>query len=93
MAKKQITFEMPGDQDWDEDVWSKLGVGCEWERLGRAFYNTGVDVDDTEDIVLEFDEEKEPQVREIVEAARNGNFGPDCQTYWKAAVEVPSEEE
>ena len=91
MAKKVLTFEMPDDQDWDHDLWERLGVGQEWERLGRAFYNAGVEVDDTEDISLEFEEKDEAEVRKIIEAARNGNFGPDCQVYWKAAIEVEDE--
>lgn len=36
-----LSFEMPGDQDWDKDTWEKLGVGREWEDLSRAFEAAG----------------------------------------------------
>lgn len=84
----ELTFEMPGDQDWDTDLWQRLGVGAEWERLGRAFYNLGVEVDDTEDVVLSFDDKDEAEVRKVLEQARTGGYGPDVQAYWSAAVEV-----
>lgn len=84
---KVLTFAMPGDQDWDSDLWERLGVGGDWERLGEAFYNAGATVDDTEDISVEFDPSNEAAVRQIIEDARAGNYGPDVQTYWQAAEE------
>ena len=84
----ELTFEMPGDQDWDHGLWERLGVGAEWERLGRAFYNLGVEVDDTEDVVLEFPDAVEAEVRKVLESARSGGYGADVATYWSAAVEV-----
>jgi hypothetical protein len=89
----EIIFEMPGDQDFDQGLWERLGVGQEWERLGKAFYNAGCQVDDTEDVVLSFEPKDEARVRKIVADARSGAYGQDAQAYWSAATEVGSEEE
>jgi hypothetical protein len=83
-----LTFEMPGDQDWDADLWERLGVGGDWENIGKAFYNAGATVDDTEDITVEFDPKDEPAVRGIIDDARAGKYGPDVQAYWSQASEV-----
>lgn len=88
MTKKTLVFSMPQDQEWDDALWERLGVGEEWERLGRAFYNLGVDVEEAEDIVLEFDEADEAEVRKVIESARSGGYGEDVQRYWTSAQEV-----
>lgn len=86
-----IEFEMPGDQDWDGALWANLGVGAEWERLGRAFYNLGVEAQDDEGISLEFPDANEAEVRKVVDQARNGDYGPDVAAYWAEAVEAAAE--
>jgi hypothetical protein len=83
-----IVFDMPGDQDWDPGLWERLGVGQEWERLGRALYNAGAAVDDSEGIAVECEKKDEAEVRKIIEQARAGAYGADAQAYWSAAVEA-----
>ena len=87
----QLSFEMPDDQEWDPGFWAKLGVGGDWENLGRAFYRALCQVDESEDIVLEFPRKNLDLVRKIVRDAKNGLYGPDVKTYWSKAREVPAD--
>jgi hypothetical protein len=79
---------MPGDQDWDPELWDRIGVGPEWDQIAADFEAAGAEVDDTEDVVLEFPAKMEPAVRAVVEAARAGEYGKDVQKYWQSAQEV-----
>lgn len=95
--KSEIVLKISGDQlksfgPWGYDIFfDKLNVSGDWGHIGRAFYNAGctVSMDDDENIiVLEFDPKDEIKVREILEHARNGGFGPDAQAFWSQTKEI-----
>jgi hypothetical protein len=81
----KLTFEMPGDQDWDEGLWQRIGLGPEWDRLSAAWESLDVEVDDDEEVVLSFKKSRLPAVEKILEDARSGKYGQDVQTYWTLA--------
>jgi hypothetical protein len=84
MAK--LTFTMPGDQDWGPELWERIGVGPEWERLEADLRVAGVvETSDTEDVVLEVRPGTEGAVLRVIGDARSGKYGPDVEAYWGAA--------
>ncbi len=86
-----ITFEMPGDQDFDPELWDRIGDGPEWDRLAADLEAAGAEVDDTEDIVISVPRRKEKAARAIIAAARAGEYGEDVPAYWTAATEAEPE--
>lgn len=86
-----IEFTMPGDQDFDQAFWDRMGTGPGWDKLADAFEAAGAEVEDTENITIEFKKRDEKKVREVLARVRAGEFGADAATYWNAAKEIASE--
>lgn len=84
-----LWFEMPDDQDWDEEFWEHLGEGPEWTRIDQDFARANARVEDHESISIEMPASALPAVQAIIAAARAGEYGPDVQKYWLAARESP----
>lgn len=93
MRLVHMTFAMPDDQSWEPEYWERIGIGPEWERLDKDFESAGAEVEGSEDIVVTCDHTAEDAVRDIISKARMGVYGPDVQTYWKAAKEIEAIEE
>ena len=82
-----LEFGMPQDGDWPEEYWSRIGEDPGFAKLEADFKALGVEVDDTEDVVLELPKARLPQVRALITAARTGAYGDDVRTYWTSAKE------
>jgi len=83
-----ISFEMPGDQDWDPSFWDRIGEDPGFKQLTSALASVGAKIEDSEDITVTFPADKEMQVRKILADAAKGKYGADVKTYWSAATEI-----
>ena len=87
-----IVFEMPADQDWEPEYWDRIGEDPGFDQVATDIEAAGGTLEDTEDVTIECEKSAVPAILAVIEAARQGQYGADVQTYWNAANRGPDEE-